>query len=178
MNQIENEFLFDSGAATSLCQQCFSDSFGGKPSGAGVDLRSATGPRFTTTGSTQIFMRTRRGVNVSGDFQIGPKTTSLQRSLISVGRVADRGNSIVFHRSCGTMFNKVTGTQIKFERAGGVYRQKGRDIITESDWDRWNYHADGLRARVRGTFGGTTCDTWNRTNSTERDRSRATGNTN
>ena len=69
----KNEFLFDSGAATSLCQQCFSDSLGGKPCGAGVDLRSATGPRFTTTGSTQIFMRTRRGVNVSGDFQIGPR---------------------------------------------------------------------------------------------------------
>ena len=38
----KNEFLFDSGAATSLCQQCFSDSLGGKPSGAGVELRSAT----------------------------------------------------------------------------------------------------------------------------------------
>ena len=37
----ENEFLFDSGA-TSLCQQCFCDSLGGKPSGAGVELRSAT----------------------------------------------------------------------------------------------------------------------------------------
>ena len=38
----KNEFLFDSGAATSLCQQCFSDSLGGKPSGTGVELRSAT----------------------------------------------------------------------------------------------------------------------------------------
>ena len=38
----KNEFLFDCGAATSLCQQCFSDSLGGKPSGAGVELRSAT----------------------------------------------------------------------------------------------------------------------------------------
>ena len=132
-----------------------------------MDLRSATGPRFTITGSTQIFMRTRRGVNVSGDFQIGPKTTGLQRSLISVGQVADRGNSMVFRRSSGTLFNKVTGTQIKFERAGGVYRQKGRDIITESDWDRWNQDADGLRARVRGTFGRTICHTWNRTRCTE-----------
>ena len=43
---------------------------------------------------------------------------------------------MVFRRSSGTMFNKVTGTQIKFERAGGVYRQKGRDISTESG--RWN----------------------------------------
>ena len=38
----EMDVLFDSGAATSRCQQCFSDSLGGKPSGAGVDLRSAT----------------------------------------------------------------------------------------------------------------------------------------
>ena len=38
----EMDVLFDSGAATSRCQQCFSDSLGGKPNGAGVDLRSAT----------------------------------------------------------------------------------------------------------------------------------------
>ena len=38
----EMDVLFDSGAATSRCQQCFSDSLGGKPSGAGVYLRSAT----------------------------------------------------------------------------------------------------------------------------------------
>ena len=43
----ENEFLIDSGAATSVCQPNLSDSLGGKPSGAGVDLRSATGQRFT-----------------------------------------------------------------------------------------------------------------------------------
>ena len=89
-----------------------------------VELEWTSGrPRFITMGSTQIFMRTCRGVNVSGDLQIAPKTTGLQRSII--------GKLIVFHRSCGTLFNKVTGTQIKFERAGGAYRLKGRDISTE-----------------------------------------------
>ena len=151
MNQIENEFLFDSGAATSLCQQCFSDSLGGKPSGAGVELRSAT--------IHHDGQHTDLHAHTSGDLQIAPKTTGQQRSII--------GKIIVFHRSCGTMFNKVTGTQIKFERAGGVYRLKGRHIRTESDWDRWNQDAVGLRARVRGTVGGRTCDTWNRTGSTE-----------
>ena len=39
-----------------------------------VELEWTSGrPRFITMGSTQIFMRTRRGVNVSGDFQIGPR---------------------------------------------------------------------------------------------------------
>ena len=65
------------------------------------------------------------------------------------------------------MFNEVTGVRIEFERAGGAYRLKGRDISTESDWDRWNQDAEVIRARVRGTFGGTTCDTWNRTRCTE-----------
>ena len=116
-------------------------------------------PRFITMGSTQIFMRTRHGVNVSGDMQIAPKTTGLQRSII--------GKIIVFHRSCGTMFNKVTGIRIEFERAGGAYRLKGRDISTESGWDRWNQDAEVLRARVRGTFGSTICHTWNRTRCTE-----------
>ena len=50
-----------------------------------MELWSATGQRFTTTGSTQNFMRTRDGVSVSDDFQIAPKTTGLQRSKMLVG---------------------------------------------------------------------------------------------
>ena len=60
-----------------LCSSHISDSLGGQPRGAVVELTLATGQRFTTTGSTQIFMRTRDGVNVSGDFQTDPKTTGL-----------------------------------------------------------------------------------------------------
>ena len=112
------------------------------------ELWWATGPRFTTTGSTQIFMRARHGVNVFGDFQIAPKTTGLQGSIISVGRVADKGKIIVFHK--WTIFIEVTGNRIEFERVGGVCRLKDRDISTESDWERWNQDAVGLRARVRG----------------------------
>ena len=69
-------------------------------------------------------MRTHDGTNVSGDLQISPKTTGLQSSFISVGRVADSGNIIVFSGSGGTIFNEVTGNQVEFERAGGVYRLK------------------------------------------------------
>ena len=89
----KNEFLFDSGAATSRCQQCFSDSLGGKPSGAGVDLRSATRPRDTIHHDGQ---HTDLHAHTSGDMQIAPKTTGLQRSII--------GKIIVFHRSsqCST----------------------------------------------------------------------------
>ena len=38
-----------------------------------MELWSAIGPRFTTTGSTLNFMRTRDGVSVSDDFQIRAK---------------------------------------------------------------------------------------------------------
>ena len=78
-----------------MCQQSLPDSLGGDPSGAGVELASATGRRFTAP----VFMRRRDGVNVSGDFQIAPKTTGLQRSIISVAQVADRDNIIVFRNS-------------------------------------------------------------------------------
>ena len=47
------EFLIDSGAAT-VCRQSVADSLGGKPRGPGVDLGSATGHQFTTTGNTTI----------------------------------------------------------------------------------------------------------------------------
>ena len=81
------EFLIESGAATSVCQQSLADSLGGKPNGPGITLRSATGHQFTTTGNTTICLHTRDGVNVSGDFQIAPKNSGLLRSVISVGQV-------------------------------------------------------------------------------------------
>ena len=56
-----HDFLIDSGAATSVCQQSLADSLGGKPRGRGVELRSATGHQFTTTSNTTICLRTRHG---------------------------------------------------------------------------------------------------------------------
>ena len=108
-----NDFLIDSGAATSVCQQSLADSLGGKPRGPGVELISATGHQFTTAGNRTICLRTRDGVNVSSDFQIAPKNTGLQRSIISVEQVCDRGNIITFRSTGGTILN-----------AGGVYRLK------------------------------------------------------
>ena len=58
-----NDFLIDSGAATSVFQQSLADSLGGKSRGPGVELRSATGHQFTTTGNTTICLRRRDGVN-------------------------------------------------------------------------------------------------------------------
>ena len=43
------EFLIDSGAATSVCQQSLADSLEEKPRGRGVELRSATSHLIATT---------------------------------------------------------------------------------------------------------------------------------
>ena len=86
-----NDFLIDSGDATSIVQQSLADSLGGKPGGPGVELRSATGHQFTTTGNTTICLRTR---DVASDFQILPKNTEFQKSIISVRQECDRGNII------------------------------------------------------------------------------------
>ena len=127
-----NDFLIDSGAATAVCQQSLADSLGGKPRGPEVELRSATGHQFTTTGNATMCLRARDGVNVASDFQIAPKNTGLQRSIISVGQVCDRGN-ITFRSARGTILNEFTGNRIEFtgnriefERAGGVYRLNRR----------------------------------------------------
>ena len=121
---VHNDFLIVSGAATSVCQQRLVNILGGTPRGPGVELRSATGHQFTTTGNTTICLRTRDGINVAGDFQIAPKDTGLQRSIISVGQVCDRGNIFTFRSTGGTILNEFTGNRIEFERAGGVYRLK------------------------------------------------------
>ena len=99
-----------------------------------MELRAATGQRHTTTGSTQIFMRTRDGVKTSGAFQIAPKTTGLQGSIMSVGLLADRGNIIAFRSSGGTIINERTGA----ERSGGFVQAEDRHISKGSDCDRRN----------------------------------------
>ena len=72
--------------------------------------------------NTTICLRTRSGANVAGDFQISPKNTGLQRSIISVRQVCDRGSIITFRSTGGTILNEFTGNRIEFERAGGVHR--------------------------------------------------------
>ena len=116
---VHNDFLIDSGAATSVCQLSLVDSLGGIPRGPGVELRSATGHQFSTTGNTTIGLRTRDGIHVSGDFQIAPKDTGLQRSIISVGQVCDRGNIFTVRSTGATILNEFTGNRIEFERVGG-----------------------------------------------------------
>ena len=61
------------------------------------------------------------GINVASDFQIAPNDTGLQKSIISVEQVCDKGNIINFRSIGGTVLNKFTGNRIEFERAGGVY---------------------------------------------------------
>ena len=64
-----DDFLIDSGAATSVREQSLAVSLGGKPRGPGVELRSARAHQFTTTGNTTVCLRTRDDVNVASDFQ-------------------------------------------------------------------------------------------------------------
>ena len=86
-----------------------------------MELRSATGHQVTTTGNTTICLRTGDGVNVARDFQIAPKNSGLQRSVISVGQVCDRGNIITFRSTGGETLNEFTGN-----RSGGVYRPRAK----------------------------------------------------
>ena len=88
-----NDFLIDSGAATSVCQQSLADTLAGKPRGPGIELKSATGHQFTTTSNTTICLTTRNGINEASDFQIAPKDNGLQRSIISVDKCATEARS-------------------------------------------------------------------------------------
>ena len=81
-----------------------------------MELRSVTGHQSS---NATICLRTRDGVNVAGDFQIAPKDTGLQRSIIPVGQVCDRGNIITFRSTGGTILDELSGNRIEFQRAGG-----------------------------------------------------------
>ena len=70
--------------------------------------------RSGTPGNTEIFQRTRDGFNWATDFQVAPKKTRLQRSIILVGPVCDRGNIIVFWSIGGAIVNKGSGHWMEF----------------------------------------------------------------
>ena len=102
-----------------------------------MELRSATGQRFTTTKSSHIFRRTRDGVNMSGDVQIAAMTAGLQSSIALGGSVTEATSS------CYRSSNRV-------RTYWWCVQAEILLISTESDRDRRNQDAAGLRARVRG----------------------------
>ena len=51
---------------------------------------------------------------MGGDFQIAPKDTGQQRSIISVGQVCDSGNIITFRSTGGTILDGFIGNRIGF----------------------------------------------------------------
>ena len=61
-------------------------------------------------------------MNVSGDFQIAPRISGLQRSIISDGQVCDRGSIIKIRSIGGTILNELSGNRIELECSNGVYR--------------------------------------------------------
>ena len=75
-------------------------------------------------------------INVSGDFQIAPEDTGLQRCFISVGQVCDRGNIITFRSTSATILSELTANRIEFESAGGVYQLRA-DTRAKNEVRNW-----------------------------------------
>ena len=103
------EFLIESGAATSVCQQSLADSLGGKPNGPGIELRSATGHQFTTTG-------TRR--------------SACTRETVSTCRATFR--SIPRIRDCSDLFSQLDKCETSSRFATLVERYSASSQATES----------------------------------------------
>ena len=118
-----NDFLIDSGAATLVCQQESGRQPGWK-SQEGLEWSSSQPQDINSQRlATSQFAWAHETVSTwASDFQIAPKNTGLQRSIISVGQMCDRRNIITFRSTGGTILNEFTGHRIEFERAAGVYR--------------------------------------------------------
>ena len=89
-----------------------------------MELRISNGSPVYDDGQHDDLHAYANGINVAGDFQIAPKDTGLQRSIISVGQVCERRKIFTFRSTGGSILNEFTGNRIEFERVGGVYRLK------------------------------------------------------
>ncbi len=113
------DILIDSGAAMSVCAEQRGLT---QPKGRGTALVSATRHRFNTLGAAAMVLDCVGGPSVQSMFQVAPKNSGLQNTIISVGEVTDKGNVVVFRSTGGSIVNLGSGRWIDFPRRDGIYK--------------------------------------------------------
>ena len=114
------ECVIDSGAAESVAPSSIGRGYSIKESEGskrGQSYLTADGNRLTNQGQKKIPAETNEGNRYNLNFQIAGVT----KPLMSVGKVCDAGNIVIFDDYGGRIRNKSTGKTTWFERKNGVY---------------------------------------------------------
>ena len=110
----------DSGAAESVCPRSMAPNFqiqDSIASRAGVYYTSADGGRISNVGQTTVPIALENGVRTTAVFQVA----DVSRPLMSVSKVCEAGNRVLFGKGGGYIMNIETGASTPFYMVDGVY---------------------------------------------------------
>ena len=113
------EVVMDSGAAESVCPRDMCPQFPVQDSAAslaGVFYTAANGGKIANLGEQRIPV-SFGGTRTSAVFQVA----EVSRPLMSVARICELGNRIIFGASGGVIVNLESGQTTNFEKKDGVY---------------------------------------------------------
>ena len=112
--------VLDSGAADSVCPKDMAPWFevvDSDASRAGVYYTAANGGKLYNLGQTHIPIAMDNDYRTMATFQVA----DVSRPLMSVSKVCEMGNRVVFGAGGGYILNLETGATIPFETKDGIY---------------------------------------------------------
>ena len=110
----------DSGAADSVCLRSMAPHFNAEDSEAsraGVYYTAAGGAKIKNLGQQQIPVAMGNGLRTIAVFQVA----EVSRPLMSVAKVCEMGNRVVFGANGGYIYNIQSGQATPFVMKDGVY---------------------------------------------------------
>jgi hypothetical protein len=114
------EVVLDSGAADSVCPKDMCPQFGIEDSAAsksGVYYTGANGGKLMNLGQTHIPICLENGARTLATFQVA----DVSRPLMSVAKVCEMGNRVLFGANGGVIMNLATGSCTPFTKRDGIY---------------------------------------------------------
>ena len=114
------EVVLDSGAAVSVCPKDMCPQFAMEDfeaSKAGVYYTGANGGKLINPGQTHVTVALHNGARALVTFQVA----DVSRPLVSVSKVCEMGNRVVFGANGGYILNLETGAATQFVKKDGIY---------------------------------------------------------
>ena len=114
------EVVLDSGAADSVCPKDTCPQFAmedSEASKAGVYYTGANGGKLFNLGQTHVPVALDNGARTLATFQVA----DVSRPLMSVSKVCEMGNRVVFGANGGYILNLETGAATQFVKKDGIY---------------------------------------------------------
>ena len=114
------EVVLDSGAADSVCPRNMCPQFpieDSEASKAGVYYTGANGGKLFNLGQTHVPVSLDNGSRSLATFQVA----DVSRPLMSVSKVCEMGNRVVFGAAGGYILNIATGATTQFIKKDGIY---------------------------------------------------------